>query len=62
MDFLIGPTSYDRRRAGQEGDYPANYSKKSIPTDSEIVCEMWVIVYEMGVIVCEIGVFVCEMG
>ena len=32
------------------------YSKNTIPTDLEIVCEMGVIVYEMGVIVCKIGV------
>ncbi len=34
--------------------FSTTYSKKPIPTDSEIVCEMGVIVYEMGVIVCEI--------
>ena len=42
--------------------FSAIYSKKPIPADFEIVCEMGVIVYEMGVIVCEIGVIVCEMG
>ena len=26
VDFLIGPTSYDRRRAGQEGDYLCGYT------------------------------------
>lgn len=39
-----------------------HYSKNSIQTDFEIVCEIGVIVYEMGVIVCEMGVIVCEMG
>ena len=44
------------------GRFSAFSSKNPIPTDSEIVCEMGVIVYEMGVIVCEIGVIVYEMG
>ena len=41
--------------------FSAIYSKKPIPADFEIVCEMGVIVCEMGVIVCEIGVIVYEM-
>ena len=36
-------------------DFRPLTAKHPISTDSEIVCEMGVIVYEIGVFVCEMG-------
>ena len=50
-EYLLGPSLH----SCSSNRFSTSYSKTSIPTDFEIVCEMGVIVYEMGVIVCEMG-------
>ena len=57
-EYLLEPSLH----SCSSSRFLTTYSKTPISTDSEIVCEMGVIVYKMGVIVCEIGVIVCEIG